>query len=456
MAPATPRLGRIVVLPFATIGVMAAVLMWTVEHAPSSLLLAGAITGGSLAAGVLVAWRVRRNIDTLEEHYQALLETADQQSRQAEAANRVKDEFLATLSHELRTPLNSVLGWSRLLATRKLDAEQTRNAVQAIERAGWAQSRLIEDLLDLSRIVTGKMHIAPRGTVMQSVVEGVVDAFRPAANAKHIELTTELDPGLGPVSVDPDRIRQVIWNLVSNAIKFTPAGGRATVGLAVEDDEIRISVEDTGIGFPPEIASHLFERIRQGDSSSTRQYGGLGLGLGIVRHIVELHGGRVSAESGGERAGSRFVVRLPIRPASGTIVEAPPRIEPPSLRGVSVLVVDDDPAALSFARSTLEQSGAVVVTASSVSEAKARFQRDPTDVVVSDLRMPGGDGWDLIREIRQLDEARGRRTPAAALSGLARTEDRRKALNAGYQMHVAKPIDPTELVSTVERLAHVH
>jgi len=449
-----PQLGRVVILPFATIGVIAAVLVWAVEHAPSVLLMIS-IVFGSITIGVVVARKVRANIERLAEHYESMLQLAEDQSRQADAANRMKDEFLATLSHELRTPLNSVLGWARLLAGGKLDSSQTAKAIQAIERAGWAQSRLIEDLLDISRIVAGRLQINTRPTTVQPLVEAAVDSLRPAAEAKHITVTLSLDPNAGAVTVDPDRVQQVVWNLVSNAIKFTHTDGHADVAAGVHDGELVITVDDDGIGFPPEVAMHLFERFRQGDSSTTRAYGGLGLGLGIVRHVVELHGGTVTASSAGENAGSHFEVRMPVEPANAPAIAAPfPQPQLPSLRGVSVLVVDDDPQALEFVRSALEQSGAIVVTAGSAREAEARFSREPTDVVLSDLMMPGEDGWQLIRAIRKLDEARGCRTPAAALTALARAEDRRRALNAGYQMHVAKPIDPGELISTVEHLAH--
>jgi signal transduction histidine kinase/ActR/RegA family two-component response regulator len=448
-----PELGRLVVTPFATIGVLAAVLLWEIEHV-GSVLLALAIAAIALSIGVLVARGLRANLDQLATHYEALLQTADEQSQRAEAANRLKDEFLATLSHELRTPLNSVIGWTRLLGSGKLDAPQTARAIQAIERAGWAQSRLVEDLLDVSRIVAGRLQINPRPTLVQPLIEAAVDSLRPAADAKHIAIDVELDPALGPIAVDPDRVQQIVWNLASNAIKFTPTGGHVDVCLDVVGDDIRLVVRDNGIGFHPDVAAHLFERFRQGDSSSTRQYGGLGLGLGIVRHVVELHGGTVTASSAGPNTGSRFEVLLPKRAADAPAPDAPLlERSAPLLRGVSVLVVDDDLNALDFARSTLERAGAVVVTATSAREAKDRFKREPTDVVVSDLVMPEEDGLQLIREIRDLDAKHGRHTPAAALTALARTDDRRRALTAGYQMHVAKPIDPSELVSTVERLA---
>ena len=399
--------------------------------------------------------RVSRQIDELAEHYETLLRTADTESRNADDANRVKDEFLATLSHELRTPLNSVLGWARLLASGKLDKEQSAKAVQAIERAGWAQSRLIEDLLDLSRIVSGQLTIATHPTLIQPLIEGVVQSLHPAASAKDITVETRLASSIGPVAADPDRLQQVIWNLLSNAIKFTPVGGRVVVALAEGDREICLSVADTGIGFTADTAAHLFERFRQGDSSTTRQFGGLGLGLGIVRHLVEAHGGTVKAESDGPNRGATFEVFLPWREAKkGAVPSAPPAQEAPLLRGLSVLIVDDDPASLDFARSSLEYYGASVMTASSASEARERLLQTPPDVLLSDLRMPGEDGLELIRTVRLLDAASGRRTPAAALTAMARTEDRRQALEAGFQMHVAKPIDPFELAVAVEQLAH--
>jgi len=435
-------------------GVLAAVLMWEVEHV-GSVLTGFLVAAVAISIGIAVARRLRRNIDDLASYYEGLLHIADEQSRQAEAANRVKDEFLATLSHELRTPLNSVLGWARLLASGKLDPNQTVHAIQAIERAGWAQSRLIEDLLDISRIVAGQLRIETRPTAIPPLVESAVDSLRPAADAKHITVNLRLDRSIDPVAVDPDRLQQVAWNLLSNAIKFTHSGGMVEVSLEKDRTDLVLSVRDTGIGFPPAIAAHLFERFHQGDSSSTRRYGGLGLGLGIVRHIVELHGGTVTAASSGEDAGSVFTVRIPMRVVQPTGTAAPDTAASPStLRGVSVLVVDDDPQSLDFVRTTLERSGADVAIAASAREGRDHFMQHPPDVIVSDLMMPEEDGLEFIREVRRADDRRGRTTPAAALTALARAEDRRRALNAGYQMHVTKPIDPAELVSTVEQLAH--
>jgi signal transduction histidine kinase/CheY-like chemotaxis protein len=448
-----PQLGKLVGLPLATIGVLAAVLVWEIEHI-GSIFLALAIASIGMLIGILVAQRVRKKIDELADHYENLLLRADTESRNADEANRVKDEFLTTLSHELRTPLNSILGWARLLASGKLDKEQSGKAVQAIERAGWAQSRLIEDLLDLSRIVSGQLHISPRPTLLQPLVETVVQSLQPAAVAKEITVTTRLNPTIGTITADPERLQQIVWNLLSNAIKFTPARGHVLVEVGPRNNDVCIAVVDTGNGFSPETAARLFERFRQGDSSTTRAYGGLGLGLGIVRHLVEAHGGTVNARSEGMGRGATFEVILPIRRTIDYVAEVtPPRETAPLLRGISVLVVDNDADALAFVRASLEHYGAVVTAVSTASEARERFKSSPPDVLLSDLRMPGEDGLELIRTVRQLDAERGRTTPAAALTAMARTEDRRESLNAGYQMHVTKPIDPFELAVTVQHLA---
>ena len=448
-----PQLGRLIVTPFATIGVLSAVLVWEVEHV-GSVLLAVAIAAGAIVVGVIVARQLGRDIERVADYYAGLLRTAEEQSRQADSTNRLKDEFLATLSHELRTPLNSVLGWARLLASGKLDSAQSARAVRAIERAGWAQSRLIEDLLDLSRIVAGTMELSLQPTELQPLIESAIDSLQSAVDAKSLTLDVTIDRGLPAMALDANRIKQVVWNLLSNAIKFTPRGGTVEVRVGATADEIRLTVSDTGIGFPPEVAAHLFQRFRQGDASSTREHGGLGLGLGIVRHVVELHGGSVFASSGGDNAGSTFEVRLPMRIMEAPALDPAASLVPaPALRGVSVLVVDDDPAQLAFLRDTLELEGAVVATASTPKEAKARLRRDPPDVLLSDLLLTGEDGLTLIREIRKLGPDSGGATPACALTALARTEDRRRALSAGFQVHVAKPAAPSEIVKTVEWLA---
>jgi signal transduction histidine kinase/CheY-like chemotaxis protein len=448
-----PQLVRLIVTPFATIGVLSAVLVWEVEHV-GSIVLAVAIAAGAIVVGGFVSRQLRQDIDRVADYYAGLLRTADIQSRQAESANRLKDQFLATLSHELRTPLNSVLGWARLLATGKLDQVQTARAIQAIERAGWAQSRLIEDLLDLSRIVAGTMELTMGPTVMQPLVEAAVESLRPAAEAKRIAVDVTVDPDLPTLAADAFRLKQVVWNLLSNAIKFTPRGGSIAVRLGAIAGDMHLTVSDTGVGFDSDVAAHLFERFRQGDSSTTRRHGGLGLGLGIVRHVVELHGGNVTASSGGENAGSTFEVRIPIRVMESTAAASSPAMSPgPSLRGVTVLAVDDDPLQLAWLRDTLERQGAVVVTTSSTKEVKARIKRDPPDVLVSDLVLADDDGFSLIRDIRRLGLDSGGATPACALTALVRTEDRRRALSAGFQVHVAKPAAPSEIVKTVEWLA---
>ena len=268
-------------------------------------------------------------------HYRRLLTLADEQSRKAEAANRVKDQFLANLSHELRTPVNAVLGWARLVATGKLDREHMMKAIDGIERAGWAQARLIEDLLALSCIVSGKLRLNPVATRIQPLIEAAVDSLRPAAAAKHITLSVTLDRSVGVMTADPDRIQQIVWNLVSNAIKFTPGGGHVEVRLSTTGDEIIIGVQDTGIGFEGRVAARLFDRFRQGDETSTRKYGGLGVGLDIVRHLVELHGGTVTGWSAGNNAGALFQVRLPVVAAEAPPVSERRRDERRRFRGPS-------------------------------------------------------------------------------------------------------------------------
>lgn len=451
-SPFDARLGYVVVLPLVTIGVLSAMLVWEIEHV-GSLTLALGLAAVATLIGFVVARLVRRQIDELSTHYESLLRTADEESRRAETAARIRDEFLSTLSHELRTPLNSVLGWSRLLAGGRLDAAQTAKAIQAIERAGWAQSRLIEDLLDVSHIVSGRLRIAPRPTPLQPIVQRVVDAVSPAASAKGLALEVTLDPSIGPVLVDPDRLQQIAWHLLSNAIKFTGAG-RIVVTLTRADHEVCLSVTDTGVGFDERTAALLFERFRQGDSSSTRPFGGVGLGLGIVRHLVEMHGGTVAARSGGVDRGATFEVRLPhlttLEPVDSP---APAYAEGPLLTGIRVLVVDDDASALELARSSLEPFGAEVQTARSADEARRAVGDNPPDVLLSDVRMPGEDGLQLIRDIRRAEMLSGRHTPAAALTVLARAGDRHQAFDAGFEMHVAKPVDPVELAVLVAQLA---
>jgi signal transduction histidine kinase/ActR/RegA family two-component response regulator len=448
-----PELNRLVATPLVTIGAVGAILVWEFEHVGSRT-AAVLIAVGVIAAAAVVAWRLRAGLTTLSEHYESLLATAEEDSRRAEEAIRVKDEFLATLSHELRTPLNSVLGWSRLLASGKLDSAQSARAIEAIERAGWTQSRLVEDLLDVSRIAEGKLHVSPRQVLVQPIVESAIASLRGPADAKRIAIETDMDRDVTAISVDPDRLHRIVWHLLSNAIKFSADEGRVSVRLTSAGGMMRLNVRDSGIGFDPDIADSLFEPFHQGDTGTTRQYGGLGLGLGIVRHLVEQHGGTVTARSAGPNQGAEFEVLLPMRPVNAYTPDSGPHVEPALLLGgLSILVVDDNADDREFVRTSLEQFGAEVRTAASASEARERFSHDRPDVIVSDLMMPGEDGLQLIRQIRTMEEQIGRLTPAAALTALARAEDRRRALSAGYQLHVAKPVDPFELASIVKRLA---
>jgi PAS domain S-box-containing protein len=382
----------------------------------------------------------------------------------AEESNRMKDEFLATVSHELRTPLTSILGWARMLRSGTLNEETARRAVETIERNARAQSQIIEDILDVSRIITGKLSINAEPVELVTVIEQAINAVRPAAEAKGIQVETVFDAGAHRVSGDANRLQQVVWNLLSNAVKFTPEGGRMQVLLRQRDNYVEIIVRDTGQGIDREFLPYVFDRFRQADSSTTRQHGGLGLGLAIVRHLVELHGGRVSAESDGEGKGTTFTVRLPlagaqVREGDGGAAEAgqsPATIFEcdPSLVGARVLVVDDEPDTVVLVKTMLERCAVKVTTALSVSEALAAFEAAPPDVLISDIGMPVEDGYQLIRKVRARTPERGGNTPAIALTAYAGEADRKRALESGYQTHMAKPIEPSELMRAVASLVH--
>jgi PAS domain S-box-containing protein len=382
---------------------------------------------------------------------------------EAERANRMKDEFIATVSHELRTPLNAVLGWARLLRSGRLDAPATARAIEAIERSASTQAQIVDDLLDVSRIVRGQLKLDVRDVDLCVAAEGAAETVRPAANAKGINLELDLPPRAGAVRGDPARLQQIVWNLLANAIKFTPNGGRVEVRVGRLEDRVRLVVSDSGVGIAPEFLPHVFERFRQADSSPTREHGGLGLGLAIVRHLVEAHGGSVSASSPGKGMGSTFTVDLPL-PAAGAAADAPPAerpsrrltlsgTSPVSLADLDVLVVDDDADTLEALRQLLEQAGARVSVAASTAEAFAVVRRAPPDVLLSDIGMPGEDGLSLIRRVRRLDPASGGSVPAAALTAYTQEEDRQRALQAGFQVFLAKPVDPANLTAAVARLA---
>ena len=381
--------------------------------------------------------------------------------RQAQEANRMKDEFLATLSHELRTPMNAIMGWAQLLREGKLDAATTARAVQTIDRNARVQTQLISDILDVSRIVSGKLRLDVRPVELVRAVEAALDTIRPAAEARDIDVQTALDAGAGLVSGDADRLQQVVWNLLSNAIKFTPSGGRVHVRLVRIEPHVQLTVQDSGIGIDRDFLPHVFERFRQGDSSSTRPHGGLGLGLALVRDLVELHGGTVQVSSAGRDQGATFTVKLPVigavRPPAPELPPAAPESATMaalagSLRGVNVLLVDDEADARDLFKAVLEGSGARVTAVGSGAEAYSSFTTSPPDVVVSDIEMPEENGYDLIRRLRGLPEERGGRIPAAALTAYARAEDRIRALRAGFQHHVTKPVQPAELVAVVASL----
>jgi signal transduction histidine kinase/ActR/RegA family two-component response regulator len=377
----------------------------------------------------------------------------------AEAANNAKDQFLSTLSHELRTPLNAVYGWATMLERGQLGAEQAQRALQIILRNVTAQVRLIDDLLDLSRVASGKLRLAVQPVDLQRVIEDALDGIRPAAEAKNIRLQPVLASPGGPVSGDPDRLQQVVWNLLSNAVKFTPKGGRVQIQLQRVNSHVELLVSDTGQGIQPDLLPYVFDRLRQGDSSRTRAHGGLGLGLALVRHFVELHGGIVFAESPGEGRGATFVVKLPLMiaiPPELTAEPAPPtlqRASAQSLAGLRILIVDDDPTAVDLNREILSQAGAEVRGCTSGAEALQLLQQWRPAVLVSDIEMPGLDGYTLLRQIRALAPDQGGKTPAVALSAYNRPEDRVRSLRAGFNFHVSKPVEPNELTAIVASLA---
>ena len=398
-----------------------------------------------------------------EEERGLLLESCQVAHAEADTANIIKDEFLATLSHELRTPLTSILGWSKLLADGNLDDAASKRALETIVRNARAQRQLIDDLLDISRIITGKLRLDVRPVELAPIIELVVDGVRPAADARGIDLQIELDSLTSPINGDPDRLQQIIWNLLTNAIKFTPKGGRVEVRLERVESHVELTIKDTGQGIDTELLPHVFDRFRQSDSSSTRSQGGLGLGLSIVRQLVELHGGTVEAESPGEGEGTTFKVILPLmsvhhqlsdvdmtRTLVGSKTLADQQL---SLNNLRVLVVDDEPDARELVAVVLTGCGAEVVSVGSAVEALAEMERGRFDVLVSDIGMPLMDGYALIEKVRQLPKERGGRIPAAALTAYAGVEDRMRVLSAGYQMHIPKPVEPAELTTVVANLA---
>jgi PAS domain S-box-containing protein len=394
-----------------------------------------------------------------EEEREALLARECSARTAAERAGRIKDEFLATLSHELRTPLNAIMGWTHLLLQKPLPEDRLDQGLAVIGRNARLQAQLISDLLDMSRIISGKMRLEVQRVELPAIIEASLESIRPAADAKSVRIQSIVDPILHPVHGDPARLQQVVWNLLSNAVKFTPRGGRVQVVLARVESHVVLSVSDTGEGMPAEFLPHLFERFLQADSSATREHGGLGLGLAIVKQLVELHGGRVHASSDGEGRGSTFVVELPLAVLSETPAATPTETRPSTqttpparelvhLDGVRVVIVDDDPDARVLLRRLLEECNAEVRVADSASAALALLKEFKADVVISDIGMPRVDGYEFISRAR----AEGLAAPAIALTAFARSEDRTRALLSGYQSHVTKPVAPPELLATVTAL----
>jgi PAS domain S-box-containing protein len=408
--------------------------------------------------------------------YQAAQRASEERSRllaseraarsEAERTSRMKDEFLATLSHELRTPLSAILGWSQVLRSGRASEADVRLGLDAIERNARAQTQLIEDLLDMSRIVSGKLRLDVQPVHPATLVEAAIETLRPAARAKEIRLELECEPGLDAIAGDPARLQQVVWNLLANAIKFTPQRGRVAVAVQRAATHLEIRVADDGAGIDASFLPHVFDRFSQADASVTRRFGGLGLGLSIVRHLIELHGGWVRAESAGEGRGATFTAGLPLAAPDRAAATAPetPRatapartaFQPLDLSGVRVLVVDDQEDALALAHRVLASCGADVKAAAGADEALALLPSFRPDVLVSDIGMPGMDGYAFLRKVRALGAERGGRVPAVALTAFARPEDREQALQAGFRVHLTKPVEPAELVSAVARVADRH
>ncbi|MFN6528480.1 response regulator [Nostoc sp. ChiSLP03a] len=382
-----------------------------------------------------------------------LLASIQQQAQQLQQANRIKDEFLAVLSHELRSPLNPILGWSKLLQTSKLDETKTAYALSAIERNAKLQSELIEDLLDVSRILQGKLSLQVSPVDLVSIVQAAMETVQLAAESKSIQIQVRLEPNVGQVLGDPNRLQQVIWNLLSNAIKFTDVGGRVEIHLKQVSSFAEVTVIDTGQGIHPDFLPYVFEYFRQADSATTRKFGGLGLGLAIVRHLVELHGGTVQVESAGENQGATFTVRLPLM-ATPSQKNADSKLSEPSLNlhGIQVLVVDDNADTREFIAFMLEMYGANVTTVTSAVEALATLTKCRADVLLSDIGMPEMDGYMLVRQLRALPYQQGGKIPAIALTAFAGEINYQKAIEAGFQDHIPKPIEPVKLVEAIADL----
>jgi PAS domain S-box-containing protein len=404
-----------------------------------------------------------------EEERERLLRQEKEAREEAESAGRLKDEFLATISHELRTPLTSILGWARLFSIGKVPDHQIRQGMDVIAKNAQAQAQLIDDILDTSRIITGRLQLDAQPVEIDRILQAVVDVVRPSAELKGVDLNVVIHARREVVLGDAGRLRQAIWNLLSNAVKFSNEGGRVEARLARAGNQVEITVSDNGVGIDPQFMPHIFERFRQADGGHTRGYGGLGLGLAITRHIVEMHGGGVSASSSGKGQGATFKIRLPLTSTAPTprtpsedrwrpVLDGPQEKRRKStggcqrLDGLRVLIVEDNPETLEMLRFIFEKSGAEVIAAASAPEALDALDRRSLDVLVSDIAMPDQDGYELIRQVRERGPEHGGRIPAIAVTACASAEDRVRALSSGFQMHMAKPIDPDEMIAVVASL----
>ena len=413
-----------------------------------------------------LAFGVGRDMTPVKQMHDVLRLRAEE----LEESNRVKDEFLATLSHELRTPLTSILGWSRLLRSKQLSETDRERAIQIIQRNAESQSKLIEDLLEVSRIITGKLKIEFKPVTFADIVDTIINSLRPAADAKHLQLETAIDPAAGPILGDPARLQQIITNLLSNAIKFTPDRGRIEIQLQRIDSHARLQIRDTGVGIAAKDLPYIFERFRQADSSNIRNHGGLGLGLAIVDYLVRQHGGAVYVESEGVGKGATFIVEFPLTfsevvssdlgrvdlfsEQARLMLENPETFTEQKLDGLRILVVEDDVDTRELLKTILERCGAKVRAVESSNAALGEMSHGIPDVLISDIGMPGESGYDLIKKIRSLDPDLGGRVPAVALTAYAGAADRRRALLAGFQTHLAKPVEPDELLAVVASLSN--
>lgn len=466
--------GQVRVLSQALHGYLIAMPVVSVEHGYAQMQQAVRISPlshnghviGTLTIIEDVTERVAREAE-LQEQIEArsrLLSSEKLARNEAERANRLKDEFLATISHELRNPLNAILGWAHMLRLGKLTPPNTERAVETIYRNAKSQAQLVADLLDVSRIISGKLRLDVRSVDLISIVNAAIDSIRPAAEAKTIRLQTTLDPAAGPISGDADRLQQIVWNLLTNAVKFTPKGGRIHVKTQRAGSHIEVAVSDTGVGINKDFLPYVFDRFRQADASTTRIHGGLGLGLSIVHQLVDLHGGSVSVHSEGEGKGATFTINLP----SGGVTSEQKDTETvnvisadevitlaglPSLAGLKVLVVDDEADTRELIREVLKECGSEVILSCSAAEALEALEEHKPDLLISDLGMPDEDGYSLITKIRALPAERGGHIPAAALTAYARAEDRLRVLRSGFQFHLPKPVDSAELVTVVASLA---